>query len=148
MARRGTKIAQVIELLQGNDGATLAELVAATGWLLSIARDIAVEQFKPTRFFRAGRNPRNSGRLVRLPGDTVLHSRPLYGGTETLLKNQIALKRSSLQCVSRSRRGALSHYSRRLECATPDHPLTARGRAVLPHSAAEIARQARMKIGS
>ena len=23
------------------------------------------------------------------PGDTVLHSRPLYGGTETLLKNQI-----------------------------------------------------------
>ena len=40
------------------------------------------------------------------------------------------LKHSSLQCVSRSRRlgasGALSHYSRRLECATPDHPLTAR----------------------
>jgi Protein of unknown function (DUF3489) len=31
--RRGTKIARVIELLQGNDGATLAELVAATGWL-------------------------------------------------------------------------------------------------------------------
>ena len=24
------------------------------------------------------------------PGDTVLHSRPLYGGTETLLKNQMA----------------------------------------------------------
>ena len=23
------------------------------------------------------------------PGDTVLHSRPLYGGTETLLKNQM-----------------------------------------------------------
>lgn len=25
------------------------------------------------------------------PGDTVLHSRPLYGGTETLLKNQLSL---------------------------------------------------------
>ena len=25
------------------------------------------------------------------PGDTVLHSRPLYGGTETLLKNQMSL---------------------------------------------------------
>ena len=36
--RRGTKIAQVIELLQGNDGATLAELVAATGWLPHTAR--------------------------------------------------------------------------------------------------------------
>ena len=33
-----TKIAQVIELLQGNDGATLAELVAATGWLPHTAR--------------------------------------------------------------------------------------------------------------
>lgn len=31
--RSGTKIAQVIELLQRSDGATLAELVAATGWL-------------------------------------------------------------------------------------------------------------------
>jgi len=31
--RGGTKIAQVIELLQRREGATLAELVAATGWL-------------------------------------------------------------------------------------------------------------------
>src|SRR5271165_4745405 len=31
--RGGTKIAQVIELLQRGDGATLAELIAATGWL-------------------------------------------------------------------------------------------------------------------
>ena len=31
--RGGTKIAQVIELLQRSDGAALAELVAATGWL-------------------------------------------------------------------------------------------------------------------
>ena len=31
--RGGTKIAQVIELLQRGDGATLDELVAATGWL-------------------------------------------------------------------------------------------------------------------
>ena len=31
--RGGTKIAQVIELLQRGGGATLAELVAATGWL-------------------------------------------------------------------------------------------------------------------
>jgi hypothetical protein len=31
--RGGTKIAQVVELLQRDDGATLTELVAATGWL-------------------------------------------------------------------------------------------------------------------
>ena len=36
--RRGTKIAEVIELLQGNDGVTLAELVANTGWLPHTAR--------------------------------------------------------------------------------------------------------------
>jgi hypothetical protein len=36
--RRGTKIAQVIELLQGNDGVSLAELVANTGWLPHTAR--------------------------------------------------------------------------------------------------------------
>jgi hypothetical protein len=35
--RRGTKIAQVIELL-GNDGVTLVELVANTGWLPHTAR--------------------------------------------------------------------------------------------------------------
>jgi Protein of unknown function (DUF3489) len=32
-SRSGSKIAQVIELLQRSDGATLAELVAATSWL-------------------------------------------------------------------------------------------------------------------
>lgn len=31
--RGGTKLAQVVELLQRDDGATLDELVAATGWL-------------------------------------------------------------------------------------------------------------------
>jgi Protein of unknown function (DUF3489) len=36
--RRGTKIAQVIELLQGSDGLNLAELVAKTGWLPHTAR--------------------------------------------------------------------------------------------------------------
>ncbi len=36
--RRGTKIAEVIELLQGSDGVTLAELVANTGWLPHTAR--------------------------------------------------------------------------------------------------------------
>ena len=36
--RRGTKIAGVIELLQGSDGVTLAELVANTGWLPHTAR--------------------------------------------------------------------------------------------------------------
>jgi Protein of unknown function (DUF3489) len=36
--RRGTKIAGVIELLQRNDGVTLAELVANTGWLPHTAR--------------------------------------------------------------------------------------------------------------
>jgi Protein of unknown function (DUF3489) len=37
-ARRGTKIAGVIELLQDSDGVTLAELVANTGWLPHTAR--------------------------------------------------------------------------------------------------------------
>jgi hypothetical protein len=36
--RRGTKIAGVIELLQGSEGVTLAELVANTGWLPHTAR--------------------------------------------------------------------------------------------------------------
>jgi hypothetical protein len=36
--RDGTKLAQVIGLLQRDDGATLAELMAATGWLPHTAR--------------------------------------------------------------------------------------------------------------
>ena len=38
--RSGTKIAQVIELLQRSDGATLAELVAATSWLPHTTRAV------------------------------------------------------------------------------------------------------------
>jgi uncharacterized protein DUF3489 len=38
LPRRGTKIAGVVELLQGSDGVTLVELVANTGWLPHTAR--------------------------------------------------------------------------------------------------------------
>src|SRR5271165_2728119 len=56
--RGGTKIAQVIELLQRGDGASLAELVAATGWLPHTTRaaltglrkrGYALELIGPTR---------------------------------------------------------------------------------------------------
>jgi Protein of unknown function (DUF3489) len=40
LPRRGTKIAEVIELLQGSDGVTLVELVANTGWLPHTARAV------------------------------------------------------------------------------------------------------------
>ena len=45
------------------------------------------------------------------PGDTVLHSRPLYGGTETLLKN---LK--SLQPQALGLQGFADLLGLRLEC--------------------------------
>jgi methionine-gamma-lyase len=41
------------------------------------------------------------------PGDTVIHSRPLYGGTETLLKNQMgAFRRHALRLHRRARHRA------------------------------------------
>ena len=64
--RRGTKIAQVIELLQGNDGTTLAELVANTGWLPHTARAALTGLRKRGYAVRIDRGDKARGSVYRI----------------------------------------------------------------------------------
>ena len=47
------------------------------------------------------------------PGDTILHSRPLYGGTETLIRNQLTRLRHHAGGLHRRLRSRPDHGRRR-----------------------------------
>jgi Protein of unknown function (DUF3489) len=64
--RRGTKIAEVIELLQGSDGVTLAELVANTGWLPHTARAALTGLCKRGYAVRINRTDKARGSVYRI----------------------------------------------------------------------------------
>ena len=69
--RSGTKIAQVIDLLQSGDGATLAELVAATGWLPHTTRAALTGLRKRGYAVRIDRTDKARGSVYRI-GPTEL----------------------------------------------------------------------------
>ena len=64
--RRGTKIAGIIELLQGNDGVTLAELVANTSWLPHTARAALTGLRKRGYAVRIDRTDKARGSVYRI----------------------------------------------------------------------------------
>ena len=64
--RSGTKIAQVIDLLQSGDGATLAELVAATGWLPHTTRAALTGLRKRGYAVRIDRTDKARGSVYRI----------------------------------------------------------------------------------
>jgi hypothetical protein len=74
--RRGTKIAQVIELLQGNDGATLAELVAATAWLPHTARAALTGLRKRGYAIGINRTDKARGSVYRIEPSAAPHAEP------------------------------------------------------------------------
>ena len=84
--RGGTKIAQVIELLQRGDGATLAELVAATGWLPHTTRAALTSLRKRGYAVGIDRADKVRGSIYRIEptemeedsgaGDTMWRGRP------------------------------------------------------------------------
>jgi DNA-binding IclR family transcriptional regulator len=87
--RGGTKIAEVIALLQRGDGATLAELVAVTGWLPHTTRAaltglrkrgyaIAIDRTDKTRgsVYRIEATEMSSDRIARADESTATHEAP------------------------------------------------------------------------
>jgi Protein of unknown function (DUF3489) len=64
--RRGTKIAEVIELLQGSHGVSLAELVANTGWLPHTARAALTGLRKRSYTVRIDRADKERGSVYRI----------------------------------------------------------------------------------
>ena len=77
--RRGTKIAGVIELLQGSNGVTLAELVAKTRWLPHTARAALTGLRKRGYAVRIDRADKARGSVYRIEpsemgGDATPHT--------------------------------------------------------------------------
>ena len=71
LPRRGTKIAGVIELLQGSDDVTLAELVADTGWLPHTARAALTGLRKRGYAVRIDRADKARGSVYRIEPSEV-----------------------------------------------------------------------------
>ena len=81
--RCGTKIAGVIELLQCNDGVTLAELVANTGWLPHTARAALTGLRKRGYAVRINRTDKARGSVYRIePSEMGGDSVPLHTAAE------------------------------------------------------------------
>ena len=79
--RRGTKISGVIELLQGSDGVTLAELVSNTGWLPHTARAALTGLRKRGYAVVIDRADKARGSVYRIEpsqmgGDSARHTSP------------------------------------------------------------------------
>ena len=67
--RGGTKIAQVVELIQRDSGATLDELIASTGWLPHTTRAALTGLRKRGYAVRIDRSDKERGSTYRISGD-------------------------------------------------------------------------------
>jgi Protein of unknown function (DUF3489) len=80
--RGGSKLAQVIELLEGDHGATIEELVAATGWLAHTTRAALTGLRKRGYVVQIDRSDDRRGSFYRIPrGETGLAERPANSET-------------------------------------------------------------------
>jgi Protein of unknown function (DUF3489) len=80
--RGGSKLAQVIELLQHDHGATIEELIAATGWLAHTSRAALTGLRKRGHAVSINRSDDNRGSFYRIPaGETGLVEGPANAET-------------------------------------------------------------------
>jgi hypothetical protein len=80
--RGGSKLAQVIELLHRDHGATIAELIAATGWLAHTTRAALTGLRKRGYAVAIDRSDDNRGSFYRIPaGETGLVEGPANAKT-------------------------------------------------------------------
>src|SRR5580692_8707725 len=80
--RGGSKLARVIALLERDHGATIAELIAATGWLAHTTRAALTGLRKRGYAVAIDRSDENRGSFYRIPaGETVLVEGPANSET-------------------------------------------------------------------
>jgi hypothetical protein len=80
--RGGSKLAQVIELLQRDHGATIEELIAATGWLAHTSRAALTGLRKRGYAVSINRSDDNRGSFYRIPaGEAGLVEAPANAET-------------------------------------------------------------------
>jgi hypothetical protein len=100
--RNGTKVAEVIALLQRGDGATLAELVAATGWLPHTTRAALTGLRK--RGYAIDRTHESRGSVYRIEWREVADSVARAG--ESTLADEALSDRPDRSARQRSRQAA------------------------------------------
>jgi hypothetical protein len=97
--RAGSKLAQVIELLARNDGATIEELIAATGWLAHTTRAALTGLRKRGYAVEIDRSDDKRGSFYRIPrGET--------GFTETPANSATARRKEQRRSKSQPRAAA------------------------------------------
>ena len=85
--RGGSKLARVIGLLERNHGATISELIAATGWLAHTTRAALTGLRKRGYAVAIDRSDDKRGSFYRIPaGETGLDERP--GNSETARREE------------------------------------------------------------
>ena len=101
--RNGTKVAEVIALLQRGDGATLAELVAATGWLPHTTRAALTGLRK--RGHAIDRTHESRGSVYRIEWREVAEDSVARAG-ESMLADEAPSDRPDRSARQRSRQAA------------------------------------------
>ncbi len=87
--RGGSKLAQVIELLERDHGATIEELIAATGWLAHTTRAALTGLRKRGYAVEIDRSDDRRGSFYRIPrGETGLAERPANSETASRKKQR------------------------------------------------------------
>ena len=80
--RGGSKLAQVIELLERHHGATIEELIAATGWLAHTTRAVLTGLRKRGYAVEIDRSDDKRGSFYRIPrGETGFTDTPANSAT-------------------------------------------------------------------
>jgi hypothetical protein len=105
--RDGTKLAQVIELLQRDDGATIDDLTAATGWLAHTTRAALTGLRKRGYAVAIDRSDKERGSIYRINSDPTLEDKATVVHSEDARATSAMVpKRAQRRAKSNARRAA------------------------------------------
>ena len=105
--RDGTKLAQVIELLQRGHGATIDDLIAATGWLAHTTRAAMTGLRKRGYRVAIDRSDKERGSIYRINSDPTLEDNAAVAHSEDGQANSTMVrKKAQRQAKSNARRAA------------------------------------------
>jgi hypothetical protein len=93
--RGGSKLMQVIELLQRNRGATIDELIAATGWLAHTTRAALTGLRKRGYAVAIDRSDEERGSFYRIPADPTGEDAALVGSPAEEPANSAAARKTA-----------------------------------------------------
>src|SRR5271168_2762231 len=105
--RDGTKLAQVIELLQRDDGATIDDLTAATGWLAHTTRAALTGLRKRGYRVAIDRSDKERGSIYRINSDPTLEDNgAVVHSEDARATSAMVPKRAQRRARSNARRAA------------------------------------------